>query len=230
MFPKNTGNYYLGGICMKIKYLGHASFLITSQDNKKIVIDPYSVGHGISYGEINETADIVTVSHAHGDHNNSASIKGSPTILHVAGTKTIKGIDIKGTPVFHDEAQGSKRGNNLIFCFNIDGMKLCHLGDLGHTLGPKQLSEIGPVDILLVPVGGFFTIDAREATTVAESVGAKVVIPMHYKTAKADYPIKPVDDFLLGKKNIRKLDSSEAEYTKETLPEKAEIVVLQPAL
>lgn len=215
---------------MKIKYLGHASFLIISQDEKKIVVDPYNIGQGLNYGAINETADIVTISHGHGDHNNATSIKGNPAVLKDAGTRTIKGIEIKGIPVYHDETQGSKRGNNLVFCFNIDGMKLCHLGDLGHPLTPKQLSDIGSVDVLLVPVGGFFTIDAREAAAVAKSTGARVVIPMHFKTTQVDYPIKPVDEFLKGKKNIRKLDSSEIEIKKETLPKETEIVVLQLAL
>ena len=128
---------------MQIKWLGHSSFLITSQDKNKIITDPYTVGRGINYNPINESADIVTVSHNHGDHNNAGAIKGNPRILNEAGSQTVKDIEIKTVPVFHDEAQGSKRGNDLIFCFKVDGMNLCHMGDLGHQLNQQQLSEIG---------------------------------------------------------------------------------------
>jgi L-ascorbate metabolism protein UlaG (beta-lactamase superfamily) len=215
---------------MKIKYLGHSSFLITARDNKKIVIDPYNVTRELSYAPINESADIVTVSHGHGDHNNTSTIQGNPTVVKEAGTKTIQGIEVKGVPVFHDEVRGSQRGKNMIFCFHVDGIKICHLGDLGHSLSQEQLADIGTVDILMIPVGGFYTIDAKEAAMVAQSTNAKVVIPMHFKTANTDYPIQPVDDFIKGKKNVRQLNSSEIEYKKETLPRETEIVVLQPAL
>jgi L-ascorbate metabolism protein UlaG (beta-lactamase superfamily) len=215
---------------MKIKYLAHASFLITSQDNTRIITDPYTVGQGISYGAINEPADIVTVTHSHGDHSNSKSVKGNPVIIQEPGAQTVKGIKIKGTPVFHDEAQGSKRGKNTMFCFEIDGMNLCHVGDLGHQLSPSQISEIGKVDILLIPVGGFFTIDSSGASAVVKSIQPRVVIPMHYKTPKAEYPIAPVDDFLKDKKNVKRSVSSEAEFTRATLPKDTEILVLSPAL
>ncbi len=100
---------------MQIKWLGHASFLITSKDKNKIVTDPYTVGGGINYKPINESADIVTMSHGHGDHNNAKSIKGNPKILKEAGSYTVKDIEIKTVPVFHDEDQGSKRGNESDF-------------------------------------------------------------------------------------------------------------------
>jgi L-ascorbate metabolism protein UlaG (beta-lactamase superfamily) len=215
---------------MKIKYLAHSSFLITSQDNKKIITDPYTVGRGISYGAINETADIVTVTHSHGDHSNAKSIKGSPVIFQEAGSKTVEGIKIKSIQVYHDEAQGSKRGTNLIYCITVDGINICHVGDLGHQLSPAQLSDVGPVDILLIPVGGFFTIDAKEAYSVVKSINPRIVIPMHYKTAKSDYPIAPVDDFLKDKSNVRRLTASEIEFTKATLPKETEILVLPPSL
>jgi len=215
---------------MKIKYLAHASFLITSQDNTRIITDPYTVGQGIKYGAIKEKADIVTVTHSHGDHSNSKSIPGDPVIVQETGSRTVKGIKIKGIPVFHDEAQGSKRGKNIVFCFEIDGLNLCHAGDLGHQLSPSQLAELGAVDILLIPVGGFFTIDAREASEVVKSINPRVVIPMHYKTSKADYPIAPVDDFLKDKKNVKRSSASEMEFTKANLPKGTEIVVLSPEL
>jgi len=216
---------------MKVKYLAHASFMITSEENNlKIITDPYTPGQGLNYAPINETADIVTVSHDHGDHNNIKAVKGNPVIVKKAGTQAVKGIEIKGIPVFHDESNGSKRGNNLIFCFKINGLSVCHLGDLGHTLDQKQLAEIGSADVLMIPVGGYFTIDAKAATEVASLIGARVVFPMHYKTGKTGYPISPLDDFLKDKKEVQKQSSSEIEITRQNLPEKQKIIVLQPAL
>jgi L-ascorbate metabolism protein UlaG (beta-lactamase superfamily) len=214
---------------MKIKWLGHASFLITSEDGKKIVTDPYTPGRGLSYEPINESADIVTKSHDHADHNNIKAVSGNPAVLVKAGAQTLKGLEIKAVSLFHDESQGSQRGNDLVFCFKIDDLNVCHLGDLGHLLSPEQISEIGRVDLLFIPVGGYFTIDAKAASEVARSLKAKLIFPMHYKTAKADFPISPVDEFLKDKKNVRKLKTSEFEVTKETLPKETEIIVLQPA-
>ncbi|MBL7120197.1 MAG: MBL fold metallo-hydrolase [Dehalococcoidia bacterium] len=215
---------------MKIKWLGHASFLITSEDGLRVITDPYSVGDGINYGRIEETADIVTVSHKHGDHNNVASVKGKPEIVDTPGVRKVKGIDFKGIASYHDEAAGKQRGPNIILCFALDGMRICHLGDLGHQLEGSKTAEIGEVDILLVPVGGLFTIDAKVATTVCEALNPKVVIPMHYKTARCDYPIAGVDDFLKGRKNVRRLDASETEFKKDQLSSDTETVVLNHAL
>ena len=215
---------------MKIKWLGHASFLITSQDNTRVITDPYNTAGGIKYGPIEEKADIVTVSHGHSDHNNIQTVKGSPAVLKEPGSQTRRGIEFKALSVFHDEAKGSKRGVNLIFCMKVDEINICHLGDLGHQLNQQLLAQLGPVDILMIPVGGYYTIDAEEATSAARSIKPRVIIPMHFKNPKCDYPISPVDDFLQSKKNIRKLNSSEAEYTKGTLPADTEILVLQPAL
>jgi L-ascorbate metabolism protein UlaG (beta-lactamase superfamily) len=213
---------------MKIKWLGHASFLITSKDDIKVVIDPYTVGKGLNYRPINESADIVTSSHVHGDHNNVGIVKGTPKILREPGSYAVKGIEIKTVSSFHDEAKGSQRGDNLIFCFRVDGMNLCHLGDLGHRLSQQQILEMGTVDALFVPVGGFFTVDANQATEIVKAVKPRITFPMHYKNLKVDYPIAGVDQFIKGKTNVRRLDSSEVEIKKETLPEKPEIVVLQP--
>jgi L-ascorbate metabolism protein UlaG (beta-lactamase superfamily) len=212
---------------MQIKWLGHASFLITSKDNIKIITDPYTVDTGIKYGPINESADIVTVSHSHGDHSNTGIIKGKPRILKEPGSNAVKGIEVKTVSTFHDDAKGEQRGSNLIFCFKMDGLDLCHLGDLGHKLSVSQLSQIGPVDVLFIPVGGFFTIDAKGATEIVEAVKPKLIFPMHYKNSKVEYPLAGVDEFLKGKKNVRKLNSSAIEIRKETLPEETEIVVLQ---
>ncbi|OGO04655.1 MAG: MBL fold metallo-hydrolase, partial [Chloroflexi bacterium RBG_13_54_8] len=168
--------------------------------------------------------------HQHGDHNGVTSVKSKPEIVDAPGVRKVKGIDFRGVATHHDEAQGKERGPNIIFCFTLDGMRICHLGDLGHPLDSSQIGEIGEVDLLFVPVGGLYTIDAQAATKVCDSLSPRVVVPMHYKTARCDYPIAGVDGFLKGRKNIRRLDSSEIELRKDQLPSVAETVVLRHAL
>lgn len=214
---------------MKIQWLGHSSFLITSQDNKKIITDPYTPGRGLSYAPITDSADVVTKSHDHPDHNNTRAVRGNPVVLAQAGVQTVKGLEIRAVELFHDESGGTQRGNDLAFCFKIDGLNLCHLGDLGHRLTQTQISSISPVDILFLPVGGYFTVDAKAASDVARSLNPKLIFPMHYKTSKADFPIAGVDDFLKDKKNVLNLKTSEFEIKKENLPHDTEIVVLQSA-
>jgi L-ascorbate metabolism protein UlaG (beta-lactamase superfamily) len=169
---------------MKIKWLGHSAFILTSEDNIKIVTDPYSTRSDILYRPINEKADIVTVSHSHDDHNNVSSISGEPVVLTEKGSYAVKGIEIRAIPVFHDENQGQQRGPNLVFCFKIDGLVVCHAGDLGHILSTGQIREVGTVDILLIPVGGYYTVGSKEAKIIVESLNPRLVLPMHYKTKK----------------------------------------------
>ncbi len=215
---------------MKIKWLGHSCFLVISKSGVRIITDPYAVGGGINYPPLEETADIVVVSHGHDDHSNVSAVRGTPEVVRGDGTKTAKGIQFRGIASYHDDSQGEQRGPNTVFCFNVDGLKLCHLGDLGHALSPEQIAEIGAVDILFVPVGGFYTIDASIASQVCDQLKPKVVIPMHFKTPKCAYPIAGVEDFLKGKKNVRKVGGSEANFERERLPAATEIVLLQPAL
>ncbi len=215
---------------MKIRWLGHASFMISSDTGTSTITDPYTTGGRLSYGEIRETADIVTVSHGHGDHNNARAVRGNPALVNRAGTTEAKGIKFKGIPTYHDEAGGSARGNNIIFCFEVDGIRVCHLGDLGHQLDAQQIAELGQIDILLIPVGGYYTIDAKVASQIADKLAPRVIIPMHFKTAKCDLPITGVDEFLQGKRDVTWLDTSEAEFKAEQLPASTQIIVLKPAL
>jgi len=213
---------------MKIKWLGHASFVITSDTGTKIITDPYEIGGDLSYGQIKESADIVTVSHGHTDHNNVAAVQGNPKV--VRGAASIKGIEFKGIPTYHDEAGGGRRGKNTILCFEVDGMRLCHLGDLGHQLSDSQVAELGTVDILLIPVGGFYTIDAKVATQLGDRLKPKVIIPMHYKNDRCAFTIAGVEEFLRGKKEVSRLDASQVEFKAGELPATTQIVVLKPAL
>jgi len=215
---------------MKIKWLGHASFLITSDSGVRVVIDPYTRGGGISYGQIQETADVVIVSHKHQDHNNVGAVKGRPVVVDAPGVKTVKGVEFLGVPSYHDGSRGAQRGSNIIFCFTMDGVRICHLGDLGHELDAGHVKEIGPVDVLLVPAGGFYTIDCGQACGVCEALKPRVVIPMHVKTPKCDYPITGVEDFLKGRKNVNRVAASEIEIKKDKLPVETETIVLQHAM
>ena len=140
---------------MKVKWLGHACFLITSTGGLRIITDPYMNNAGLNYKSINDKADIVTVSHDHADHNNTATVSGQPQIVKTAGVKEVKGIKIKGIPTYHDESKGRERGDNIIFCFTLDNINLCHLGDLGHRLSQEELGQIGQVDVFQ---HGFFVV------------------------------------------------------------------------
>ena len=215
---------------MKVKWLGHASFLITAEDGTRIITDPYIAGNGLNYGEIDESADIVTVSHDHFDHNNVAAVKGGPQVVKDPAPTEIKGIKFRGVPTYHDDNQGKDRGNNVIFIMEVDGVKVCHIGDLGHPLSSQQVADVGKVDVMLVPVGGFFTIDAGAATEVCSKLSPRVVIPMHFKNDRCEFPITGVDDFLQGKEAVVKPDATEAEFKAGELPDNTEIVVLNPAL
>ena len=146
---------------MKIKWLGHSSFLITADDGTKIITDPYAVNGQLKYGEIEESADVVVVSHEHGDHNNVAVIKGRPQTVRGTGTKEIKKIKFEGIATYHDDAGGRKRGSNTMTCFVVDGVRVCHSGDLGHPLSDKEVKQIGKVDVLLLPVGDFLPLMPR---------------------------------------------------------------------
>jgi len=184
----------------------------------------------LTYGEITESADIVTVSHHHHDHGNVAVVKGNPEVVSRVGRTKARGIEVKGIASYHDEVGGELRGNNIIFCFEVDGIRVCHLGDLGHLLDDKQVKEIGSVDILLIPVGGYYTIDAKAATEVCDQLKPKVIIPMHYKTEKGIPNIVGVGEFLGGKANVTRLDTSQAEFKPGELPATSQIIVLKPAL
>ncbi len=203
--------------------------MITSDAGIKIITDPYTTTDDLNYGEIKESADIVTISHdQHSNHSNVAAIQGNTEV--VRGAAEIKGIGFKGIPCYHDEAGGNQRGKNTIICFEIDGIRVCHLGDLGHELSDKQVAELGKVGILLIPVGGYYTIDARVASQVCNKLAPSVIIPMHYKTNKCNYPIAGVDDFLQGKKDVNRLDTSEVEFKQRELPGTTQIIVLKSAL
>jgi L-ascorbate metabolism protein UlaG (beta-lactamase superfamily) len=216
---------------MKIQWLGHASFLLTSDSGTRIITDPYTPGaFGLDYAPIAAEADVVTVSHEHADHNDVAGVKGKPQIIRGAGAHEAKGIRFKGVATYHDESTGTQRGENTLFCFAVDGVNVCHLGDLGHALDDRAVAEAGPVDVLLVPVGGNFTIDAAVANRVCDRLRPKIVIPMHFQNDRCpNFPVTGVDDFVALRSSVKRIDGSEVTVGKEELPSAVETVVLRPA-
>lgn len=178
---------------MRIEWLGHACFLITSGGGTRIVTDPFNEEVGYPLPRVE--ADIVTVSHQHFDHNAVAVVGGRPRVVEGPGDHRPEGVSVRGVSTFHDQEEGRKRGTNTVFVITVDGLNVCHLGDLGHLLSPEQVRLIGPVDVLLVPVGGTYTIDAAEAAETVTALRPRVVIPMHYKTGYINFPITGVDEF-----------------------------------
>jgi len=218
---------------MKLQWLGHSCFLITATDGTRIITDPYDVGSyagALSYKSLEGVkADIVTISHmTHPDHNHFEAIGGRRRIVKNVGETVFGSINIFGVTSFHDEAKGSERGLNVIFIITVDGIRICHLGDLGHTLTEGNVRGMGRVDVLLIPVGGSFTIDSGQADVVADTVKPSIVIPMHYKTDRCGFSIDGIGPFLAERKNVRHF-KSEVELSKETLPQETETWVLEYA-
>jgi L-ascorbate metabolism protein UlaG (beta-lactamase superfamily) len=218
---------------MKIKWYGHAAFKITTGGGIRVIIDPYqsgAFGGALSYGKITEEADIVLTSHNHDDHNYTEDIKGRFKHFNREGVYNEKGIAIEAFPCHHDASEGEERGNNLIFTIEADGLRVAHMGDLGHILTRDARERIGKVDVMLLPVGGFYTINADEAGIVMNDVKPKVTVPMHYKTAKCEFPITGVEDFIAGKKGIKMVKAFEIELKRANLPREPEIIVMGYAL
>jgi L-ascorbate metabolism protein UlaG (beta-lactamase superfamily) len=210
---------------MEITYLGHASFRIKGKQ-KTVVTDPYGDRVGKFPKDIE--ADIVTVSHAHFDHNAAEKIKANPFIISGPGEYEVGGISVIGVPTFHDDQQGKARGLNTVFVIEIDGLRIAHLGDLGHKFSDDQLEDMGPIDILLIPVGGFYTIDAKTAKEVIGQVDPWVVIPMHYSQPGLTVDnITGVDAFLqeMGKTGILPIPKYAVSVDK--LPEDLQVIVLE---
>ena len=210
---------------VEIKWFGHACFGIKAENGITIVTDPFDK-KDVGYENPDVAADITTVSHNHPDHCKVENIGGNPIVIKDLGECTHSGIKFKGIESFHDNTSGSQRGKNIIFCFNIDGINICHLGDLGHLLDEKQIKEIGDIDILFIPVGGFFTIDHKQANSVIDQLKPKIVIPMHYKTPVLPFPIKPVDKFLENKDNVEKISGTAFQINKADIFDKQKIILM----
>jgi L-ascorbate metabolism protein UlaG (beta-lactamase superfamily) len=170
---------------MNIQYYGHSCFKINTKpagratEDVVVFMDPFdkSIGLKPPFGQ----ADVVFVSHHHHDHDNVSALKGNPIVIDAPGEYSVKGINTVGIDSFHDEKEGAERGHNTIFVLETENIRLCHLGDLGTDLNPKQLEKINGVDILFIPIGGKYTIDGKKAAEISRKIEPSVIIPIHYK-------------------------------------------------
>ncbi len=216
---------------MQITWLGHASFRFQGKhgaDLISVVTDPFkSEKVGLKMPRVE--ADIVTISHDHDDHNDIAALKGEPFVVRGAGEYEVKGVYIDGIQSFHDAKKGAERGLNIIYRFEIEDMSITHLGDLGHELDDKQLEQIEGTDILLVPVGGVYTIDAQAAVSVINQIEPRIVIPMHYQVPglKLANQLDGVEKFLKAIA-IKPRHEEKLKITKKDLPQSdMEVVILE---
>lgn len=188
---------------MKITYLGHATFLLESGPTA-VLIDPYN--EKVGYPVPRLTPSVVLVSHEHGDHNHLAMAGGQPKVIRgLADGKwqpikeKVDGVAIASVPTYHDASQGKERGLNTVFIVEAEGLRVVHLGDLGHSLDDAAVGAIGRPDVLMIPVGGHYTIDAVQAREIVNRLKPAIVIPIHYKTeVNPTSPITTVDDFVAG--------------------------------
>lgn len=215
---------------MKITYLGHATFLLET-GGTRILIDPYDAKVGYPMPRVAPT--LVLISHEHGDHNHLAMAQGQPRVIRGLADgqwrtvkETVDGVAISSVPTYHDAAQGKDRGRNTVFVIEAEGLRIVHLGDLGHGLDEPTAQAIGRPDVLMIPVGGHYTIDAAQAHAAVARLRPGVVIPMHYKTeVNAGWPIGPVDAFLAATKGSKQAGHT-ATVEKGKVPRESEVWVM----
>ena len=204
---------------MQITWYGHSCFLLTAENGYSILTDPCDRETGYELHDI--ACDAVTISHDHHDHNCIAGITTSPLIIKTSGEHTAGDIAVTGFDSYHDDAEGAKRGANIVFHFSIDGLNVLHLGDLGHMLSEELIEQIGPVDVLFAPIGGVYTINAKTATQLADALHAHVLIPMHYKTPALHFNIEGLEPLLAANANrrVHSLNANTAALTRDSLGE-----------
>ena len=219
---------------MNITWAGQACFQISANQKKSgsvsIVIDPFNEKIGLKVPKLE--ADLLLVTHQHEDHNNIKAVSGNPFLIDGPGEYEIKDVFVQGIPSFHDSSLGQERGTNTIYTIEAEEINLCHLGDLGQKeLTAEQIEKIGEVDILMIPVGGFYTLSAQEAVKVILQIEPKIIIPMHYQIEKLKLGKKldGVDQFLkaMGVKEVEPLPKL-AIKKKNLSAEEAKIIILNP--
>lgn len=208
---------------MDITWLGHSCFRIKGKE-ATVVTDPCHPDLGYPLSKLH--ADIVTVSHAHPGHSYVDAVEGEFKAVRGPGEYELKGVFITGIATFHDKSQGSERGKNTAYLLEIDGVTLCHLGDIGHALSSGMEEELGDVGVLLLPIGGVNTIDSSVAAEIVRSLAPKIVIPMHYKTTALTRELETLDKFLkkMGLKEIA--PQPRFSVNRSTLPPSTQVVIL----
>ncbi len=208
---------------MKVFWLGHSCFLLRIEPGPSVLLDPFH-GEEVGFPLPPVRTDIVTISHDHEDHNNAAGALGHPLIVRGPGWHSVMGLEILGIPSSHDGEEGCLRGPNTIFCMALEGIRVCHLGDLGHVLSRSDVQAIGPVDLLFLPVGGIYTLDAAGAGVVREQLLPALTVPMHYKTEDLSFELDSVDGFLNGRRVCGPVEC--LELRENNLPEAGTVALL----
>jgi len=214
---------------MQISWLGHSCFKLEARsngDSVTIVIDPY--GDHIGFSMPKTKADIVLITHDHADHNNLEAIKGEPKVIAGAGEYEMKKVVVYGVPTYHDNKQGAENGPNTCFRIDVEDLSIVHLGDLGHVLNDQQLELLEGADILMIPVGGKYTIDAKAASEVVAQIEPRLVIPMHYLTPGLKFEVTGVAPFLkeMGGQKPETLDKLKISK-KDLITEDTKVVLLE---
>lgn len=177
------------------RWWGQACFSLTDSQGLTVLVDPFPKDFG--YPSPTVEPKVVLVTHEHRDHNAVDNVRGKPTVLRGPGEHEAAGLRVRGVAAKHDEEGGAQRGDDTIFVWEMAGIRVAHVGDLGHVLSEQQIAAVGRVDALMIPVGGYYTIDAAEAVQVARQLQARVVLPMHYKTAAIpNFPVASLDECL----------------------------------
>lgn len=179
---------------MKLKWYGHSCFSMAFDGGATVVTDPFD--ESVGYPLCRAHADIALSSHDHFDHNHTQSLGGSPTVIRDGAPRDLLGLRIYGVDSFHDDDGGRKRGNNVMFVVEGEGLRIAHLGDLGHFPDKAQISALGKPDILLVPIGGTYTISTEEAVRLIDALKPRTAVAMHFKTALCDFPITDEREFV----------------------------------
>jgi len=210
---------------MKIQWFGHSFFIVTSDTGKRVVFDPFDETVGYPIPEV--AADVVCVSHPHYDHNNVRIIRGKPEVINQTGLYVRDGYKIRGFLTYHDQQRGKERGENVVFRLEMDDMVVIHTGDLGMLPNQDQVLSWKPVDILMVPVGGIYTINGNDAQILVDRLHPGIVIPMHYQTSFIHFELHPVEDFLHHFFNVKAIPGAEVDFHRQNLPTETEIWVFQ---
>lgn len=178
---------------MDVSWLGHACFRLRGR-SAAVVTDPYPPALGVRLPRLE--ANLVTVSHAHPNHSFAQAVQGDPFVMQGPGEYEVAGVTVLGIPTFHDGAGGAERGRNTVYVIEVDDVRVCHLGDLGHRLGDGDLETIGTVDVVLAPVGGGASLDGAAAAEVVRQLEPRIVVPMHFRQAALKTALESAERFL----------------------------------
>lgn len=213
---------------MDVTWIGHGCFRLRGR-SAVAVTDPYPPSLGVKLPRLE--ANLVTVSHEHPNHANAGAIHGNPFVISGPGEYEVAGVSVIGIPTFHDTADGAEHGRNTVYLLEVDDVRVCHLGDLGHRLIDDTLERIGTVDVLLVPVGGRHSLNGAAAAEVVRQIEPRNVIPMHYAVPGVKLELESAERFLkeLGAETVEPLTRFSIQATSAEV-DTTKVVVLEPRL